>query len=113
MAGLDPAIHAISYPRMRRRCFYVTILVSQKRGTLYIGVTNDIARRLAEHRSGTAGSFSARYRVFRLVWFEEFPTATEAIRREKALKKWPRQWKIDLVERDNPNWSDLARWPLP
>jgi putative endonuclease len=113
MAGLDPAIHAISYRRMLRRCFYVYILASQTRGTLYIGVTNDIARRLAEHRAGKTGSFTGRYRVFRLVYFEEFPTAIEAIRREKTLKKWPRQWKIDLIERDNPNWTDLARWPLP
>jgi putative endonuclease len=95
-----------------RRVSYVYILASQTRGTLYIGVTNDVARRLAEHRSGTAGSFTARYRVFRLVHVEEFATAAEAIQREKSLKKWPRKWKIDLVERDNPTWTDLARWPL-
>ena len=75
-------------------------------------MTNDIARRLFEHRSGTAGSFTARYRVFRLVHVEEYATAAEAIQREKSLKKWPRRWKIDLIERDNPTWSDLARWPL-
>ncbi|MEQ8696737.1 MAG: GIY-YIG nuclease family protein [Bauldia litoralis] len=114
MAGLDPAIHAIPYLPMQRRDFFVYILASQTRGTLYIGVTNDVARRLTEHRRGGAsGSFTARYRVFRLVHFETFPTAAEAIRREKALKKWLRRWKIDLVERDNPTWSDLARWPLP
>ncbi len=108
MAGLDPAIHAISIQWMRR--FYVYILASQKNGTLYIGVTNDIARRLWEHRNDKGNSFTARYRVFRLVYVEEFPTAAEAIQREKSLKKWPRQWKIDLIEKDNPEWFDLARW---
>jgi putative endonuclease len=98
---------------MRRRSFYVYILASQMRGTLYIGVTNDIARRLFEHRNSNATTFVGRYRVFRLVHVEEFPTAAEAIQREKSLKKWPRKWKIDLIERDNPTWSDLARWPLP
>jgi putative endonuclease len=95
-----------------RGAFYLYILASRKRGTLYIGVTNDIARRLAEHRAGKAGSFSARYGVFRLVHVEEFATAMEAIRREKTLKKWPRAWKIDLIEENNATWSDLARWPL-
>ena len=112
IAGLDPAIHAISYPPMRRS-FWVYILASQTRGTLYIGVTNDIARRLFEHRNSDAKTFVGRYRVFRLVYVEEFPTAAEAIQREKSLKKWPRKWKSDLIERDNPTWSDLARWPLP
>jgi putative endonuclease len=111
MAGLDPAIHAIPNAAMRRRLFYVYILASYKGGTLYIGVTNDIARRLAEHRAGLGG-FTSRYGVFRLVYMEEFPTAIAAIRREKSLKKWPRKWKIDLIERTNPTWSDLARWPL-
>jgi putative endonuclease len=92
------------------RAFYVYILASQKRGTLYIGVTNDVARRLHEHRTGIGSRFVVRYGVMRLVHVEEFPTAIEAITREKALKKWPRQWKIDLIERDNPTWADLARW---
>ena len=95
---------------MQRR-FHVYILASQKRGTLYIGVTNDIARRLSEHRAG-AGGFTSRYGVFRLVHTEEYPSALEAIRREKMLKKWQRKWKIDLIEATNPTWSDLARWPL-
>jgi putative endonuclease len=112
MAGLDPAIHAISNAPMHR-LFYIYILASQKRGTLYIGVTNDLSRRLSEHRHGQPGSFTSRYGVLRLVYFEEFPTAVEAIRREKSLKKWPRRWKIELIERVNPTWSDLARWPLP
>jgi putative endonuclease len=94
------------------RSFYVYILASQKRGTLYIGVTNDILRRLDEHRRGKGSAFAARYGVMRLVHVEEFPTAIEAIAREKALKKWPRRWKLDLIERDNPTWADLARWRL-
>ncbi|HVY19871.1 MAG TPA: GIY-YIG nuclease family protein [Bauldia sp.] len=94
------------------RSFYVYILASQKRGTLYIGVTNDIARRLEEHRIGKAGSFTGRYRVFRLVYVEQFDSVDAAIAREKRLKKWPRAWKIALIEKDNPTWSDLARWPL-
>jgi putative endonuclease len=112
MAGLDPAIHAIPNAAMRRRRFHVHILASQKRGTLYIGVTNDIARRLSEHRAGIGSAFTSRYGVYRLVHLEEYPTAIEAIPRETSLKKWPRKWKIDLIERDNDTWSDLARWPL-
>jgi putative endonuclease len=104
---LDRPTHPDSYPRMQ--AFYVYILASRKRGTLYIGVTNDIARRVYEHRTGTASSFTCRYDVFRLVYFETFPTAVEAIRRETVLKRWKRQWKIDLIEKDNPEWFDLYR----
>jgi putative endonuclease len=91
------------------RTFYVYILASMKGGTLYIGVTNDIARRVFEHRNSDRRSFTGRYRVHRLVYFETFATAYEAIAREKSLKRWPRQWKIDLIERDNPEWFDLYR----
>ena len=92
------------------RTFYVYILASQKNGTLYIGVTNNIARRIHEHRTRTGNSFTSRYRVFRLVYYEEHRTAAAAIQRETSLKRWPRKWKIDLIERDNPDWFDLARW---
>jgi len=91
------------------KVFYVYILASKKRGTLYIGVTNDIARRVYEHRTGAPDSFTHRYGVFRLVYFETYPTAVEAIRREKMLKRWNRQWKIELIEKDNPEWFDLYR----
>jgi putative endonuclease len=91
------------------KVFYVYILASKKNGTLYIGVTNDIARRVYEHRIGTGESFTKKYGVFRLVYVELYPTALEAIQREKTLKKWKRQWKIDLIERDNPEWFDLYR----
>ena len=94
---------------MRR--FHVYILASQKNGTLYIGMTNDIARRVFEHRSG-GGNFTSRYGVVRLVHSEEYGTAIEAIQREKSLKKWSRKWKIELIEQGNPTWADLARWSL-
>ncbi len=93
---------------MRR--FFVYILASQKNGTLYVGVTNNVARRVHEHRTGEGNSFSRRYDVFRLVYYEEHRTARAAIQRETSLKRWPRKWKIDLIERDNPDWFDLARW---
>lgn len=90
---------------------YVYMLASQKNGTLYIGVTSDLAGRLHQHQSGTGSGFTARYRVQRLVWFEEFDLVVDAITREKTMKKWPRQWKINLIERDNPGWNDIA-WHL-
>lgn len=90
---------------------YVYMLASQKSGTLYIGVTSDIAGRLLQHQTGTGSRFAARYGVKRLVWFEEYDLVTEAIRREKIMKKWPRQWKINLIEQSNPQWQDIA-WQL-
>jgi putative endonuclease len=92
---------------MGDRCFYVYILASKIGGTLYIGVTNDLIRRIAEHRSKIAESFTKRYDVARLVYFEVFDQVEQAIHREKRLKKWPRAWKISLIEKDNPNWNDL------
>ena len=86
---------------------YVYMLASRPNGTLYVGVTNDLLRRCAEHRSGTIDSFTKRYRVKDLVWFETTPNIAAAIQREKTLKHWPRAWKIALVERQNPKWRDL------
>jgi putative endonuclease len=88
------------------RTFYVYILASRSR-TLYVGVTSDIARRLAEHRVATDG-FSARYRCVRLVLVEMAPDARTAIAREKQLKKWRREKKIALIEATNPSWDDLS-----
>ncbi len=85
----------------------VYILASAPYGTLYVGVTNDFARRAFEHREGLGGQFCARYAVHRLVRMEPFEDIALAIRREKRLKKWPRQWKINLIESDNPKWDDL------
>ena len=87
--------------------YYVYILASQLRGTLYIGVTNSQLFRIAQHREGKGGVFTRRYKVTRLVWFEEHGDVNEAIQREKTLKHWVRDWKINLIERDNPNWDDL------
>jgi putative endonuclease len=86
--------------------YFVYILASQKNGTLYTGVTNDLARRVWEHRQGKAG-FAGKYGALRLVWFEEHPHIDEAITREKRIKRWLRPWKIDLIESVNPGWRDL------
>ena len=91
-----------------RRTYYVYIMASRKHGTLYIGVTNDVANRSAQHRSGTMLGFTQRYGVTRLVWFEQFDDIDRAIQREKTMKKWPREWKINVIERDNPHWDDLG-----
>ncbi|HEX9470649.1 MAG TPA: GIY-YIG nuclease family protein [Bradyrhizobium sp.] len=92
---------------MVARSFYLYILANKIGGTLYIGVTNDLVRRVAEHRLKLAQSFTKRHDVTRLVYFECFDQIEQAIHREKRLKKWPRAWKISLIEKDNPNWIDL------
>jgi putative endonuclease len=92
---------------MEPRSFYVYILASKIGGTLYIGVTNDLIRRVAEHRSKAVEGFTRRYGVDRLVYFECFDDVENAIHREKRLKKWTRAWKIALIEKDNPDWNDL------
>jgi putative endonuclease len=92
---------------MGARSFYVYILASRIGGTLYIGVTNDLIRRVAEHRLKAIGSFTKKYDVDRLVYFEQFDDAENAIKREKRLKKYNRAWKIRLIEELNPNWDDL------
>jgi len=92
---------------MRPRHFYVYILASKIGGTLYIGVTNDLIRRVSEHRLKVIKSFTEKYDVERLVYFEQFDDPENAIRREKRLKKWNRAWKIRLIEQANPNWDDL------
>ena len=92
---------------MGSRQYYVYILASRIGGTLYIGVTNELIRRVAEHRLKIAESFTKRHGVTRLVYFEVFEEIDQAIHREKRLKKWPRSWKISLIEKDNPNWIDL------
>lgn len=89
------------------RSFFVYILASGLGGTLYVGVTNDLVRRVHEHRSACAAGFTSRYRVHRLVCFELFSDPESAIRREKRLKKWPRVWKVAAIEERNPNWLDL------
>ena len=92
---------------MGQLSFYVYILASHIGGKLYIGVTNDIIRRVAEHKLKIAEGFTKRYDVSRLVYFEIFDQIEHAIQREKRLKKWPRAWKVSLIEKDNPDWLDL------
>ena len=87
---------------------YVYILASRRHGTLYIGVTNDLARRLEQHRSGAVSGFTRTYKVYRLVYVETFDDPVSAITREKQMKKWNRDWKIRLIEENNPYWSDLT-----
>lgn len=89
------------------RNYFVYILASQKNGTLYIGLTNDLDRRVAEHKSKLFPGFTKKYNVVRLVYFETFTEIEEAIDREKQLKKWKRQWKIELIEKQNPSWQDF------
>jgi putative endonuclease len=89
------------------RSFYVYILASRRNGTLYVGVTSDLARRVYEHRSDAFPGFTAKYDVKRLVWYELHGTADEAISQEKRIKRWRRAWKLDLIERFNPQWLDL------
>ncbi len=87
--------------------YYVYLLASEKYGTLYLGVTNDIVRRVYEHKSKAVAGFTKRYAVDKLVWFEIYDDLTSAIAREKELKKWRRDWKIRLIEESNPQWIDL------
>jgi len=86
---------------------YVYILSSMKNGTLYTGVTTDLVRRMYEHRSGHVKGFTQKYGVHRLVYFEMHEDVREAIRREKQIKKWNRNWKIRLIKRFNPEWTDF------
>jgi putative endonuclease len=87
---------------------YVYILASRKNGTLYIGVTNNLAVRVQAHRDGTASVFTKKYGVTSLVWYEEHPILPLAIQRETSLKRWKREWKIALIETVNPEWEDLS-----
>ena len=94
---------------MGQRSYWVYILASRIGGTLSIGITNDLVRRVFEHRSKQAPGFTKRYGVCRLVHFEQFDDPENAIRREKRLKKWTRAWTVQLIEQENPNWDDLYR----
>ncbi|MEM8600763.1 MAG: GIY-YIG nuclease family protein [Bacteroidota bacterium] len=85
----------------------VYILASRRNGTLYVGVTSDLARRIREHKQGTIPGFTKRYGVTRLVYVEEFDDIQDAMVRERRLKKWNRAWKLELIEEANPGWRDL------
>ncbi|MAT57459.1 MAG: hypothetical protein CMF23_05755 [Ignavibacteriae bacterium] len=87
--------------------YFVYILASKPNGTLYIGVTNNLQRRVYEHKNGLIEGFTKKYNVNKLVYYEIHSEITEAIRREKNLKKWNRKWKIELIEKANSSWKDL------
>jgi len=87
--------------------YYVYILASRKNGVLYIGITNDLRRRVYEHKNNLIAGFTKKYNVNKLVYFDLINQPLDAINREKRMKKWKRQWKIELIERMNPDWKDL------
>jgi putative endonuclease len=91
----------------------VYIMADRMRGTLYVGVTSRLLHRVWQHREGTVAGFTKTYGLKRLVWFERYERMLDAIQREKSLKRWPRQWKVNLIERDNPDWSDLYPALIP
>lgn len=88
--------------------YFVYILASRYRGTLYVGVTNDLSRRVGEHKAGHVPGFTKRYKIDRLVYSEKYSSILEARARERVLKRWRRQWKFDLIEAENPRWLDLS-----
>ena len=91
--------------------FYVYILANKPNGVLYIGLTNELERRLGEHKDKVLKGFTSKYKVDKRVYYEEFDTCEEAFSRERRLKKWNRDWKIELIEKENANWEDLsAEW---
>ena len=91
------------------KTFYVYILASARYGTLYVGVTSNLVKRVWEHREGFVAGFTKEHGVKQLVWFETHTDAASAITREKQLKKWKREWKIKLIQQKNPGWSDLYK----
>ena len=93
---------------MQRRPFIaVYMMTNRHHGTLYIGVTSDLITRVAQHIDGEVPGFTATYGLKRLVWYEQHESIVEAIQREKSLKKYKREWKLNLIERENPHWDDL------
>jgi putative endonuclease len=109
MAGLDPAIRS----ERHMRGGWVYIMTNRPDGTLYIGVTSDLARWVAEHKEGMDSIFTARYGLKILVWAEHHEEIRLAIQRETSLKRWPRVWKVDLITKSNPGREDLALFGLP
>jgi putative endonuclease len=89
------------------KAYYIYFLASARNGTLYVGMTNDLVRRVYEHKTGAVDGFTKQYGIHDLVYFERFDSPTAAIQREKVIKGWPRQWKISKIEDGNPTWRDL------
>ena len=92
---------------MNSKTYYVYILASERNGTLYIGVTYDLKKRAYEHKMGLVEGFTKKYKVYLLIYYESTSDILSAIQKEKQLKKWKREWKINLIERNNPQWRDL------
>jgi putative endonuclease len=90
------------------RSYYVYILASKQNGTLYTGITNSLVRRIQEHKTKYFKGFTKKYEVDKLVYYEIYGSPGDAIRREKCIKKWNREWKLRLIEKDNPTWKDLS-----
>ena len=113
MAGLDPAISttvALNSSAGQARCMlggWVYVMTNRRNGVLYVGVTSDLAKRAWEHREGVVEGFTQRYRLKHLVYAERHDDIRAAIQREKNLKHWPRAWKVELIEAQNPDWTDL------
>ncbi|MCX6792426.1 MAG: GIY-YIG nuclease family protein [Candidatus Falkowbacteria bacterium] len=89
------------------KVYYIYLLASKRNGTIYTGVTNNLLKRIDEHKKNIYSGFTAKYNVKKLVYFEIFNDVRAAINREKNIKAWCRQWKIDLIEKENPTWRDL------
>jgi len=98
--------HLKDYP-MEEKTYFIYIMAHKKNGVLYLGVTNDLVRRVYEHKNDLADGFTKKYKVHRLVYYETTHDIISAIQREKQMKKWYRKWKIDLIEKINPEWEDL------
>ena len=92
---------------MLTRSYYVYLLASRRKGTLYVGVTNDLSKRVWQHKQELVEGFTKKYGVKSLVWFEQTKSIESAIVREKQIKKWNRDWKVELIEKTNPQWRDL------
>lgn len=104
---------SIGNPRNKMKHFYVYILASKRNGTIYIGVTKNLMKRIYEHKNKLIEGFTKKYDVYKLVHYEKTNDIYSAISREKQLKKWNRDWKIQLIEKQNPNWQDLSKEWIP
>ena len=104
MPGSDPASRLLSMKQ-----YYVYILASERNGTLYVGVTSDLVKRIWQHKNNLADGFTKKYGAHQLVHYEETSDVNSAIAREKQLKNWQRKWKLELIEKTNPQWEDLYK----
>jgi putative endonuclease len=102
----EAGIHGLDFSE-GSKCGYFYVMSSDRNGTLYVGVTSNLLRRVAEHKQGIFEGFTKRYAIHRLVYFEQFESVVGAIEREKQVKKWKRAWKIELINAYNPDWLDL------